>query len=133
MDARQRLLEQLGDALLVLRMAEPPEQAHGRRLHLEALERCEQAVLVERPQHALGAGALGHRNAQLGRNEWGRVSRAEPVQLRARLAAKLLQVGEPLGGEQGGARHASLQQCVRAHGHPVHEALHVAGRGAGGR
>ena len=133
MDARQRLVEQLGGAPLVLGVAKAPQQADRGRLHVETLERRAQAVLVERPQHALGTGPLGHRHAQLGRHEGRRVPRAEPVQLRARLAAELLQVGEALSREQGGARHATLEQRVRAHGHPVHEALHVGGCGTGGR
>jgi hypothetical protein len=41
---------------------------------------------------------------------------AQPVQLGARLAAELLDVGEAVGGEQRGARDAALEQCVRADG-----------------
>ena len=61
-------------------------------------------------------------------HERRRVGGAEPVELGARLAAQLLEVGEALGGEQRGARHPALEQRVGGHGHPVHEALDVPGR-----
>jgi hypothetical protein len=61
------------------------------------------------------------------------MAHAEAVQLGARLAAELLEVGEALGREQRCARHAALEQGVRPHGHAVHEALDVVGLGAGGR
>ena len=70
---------------------------------------------------ALGTAAT--RSSARGR----RVPRAQPVQLRAGLAARLLEVGEALCRQQGGARHAALEQRIGAHGHPVHEALDVAG------
>ena len=89
------------------------------------------ACLVELAEHSVRAGALGHGHPQVGRHERRGMGGAEPVELGARLAAQLLDVGEPLGGEQRGARHAPLEQRVRGHGHPVHEALDVPGPGAG--
>ena len=77
----------LGGAPLVLRVAKPPEQADGDRLALDPIELGEQGVLVERPQHAVRAGALRHGHAQVGRHERGRVADAEAVELGAGLAA----------------------------------------------
>ena len=56
-DARQRLLEQLGGAPLVLGMAKAPQQADRRRLHVEALERRAQ----RRPRRAAAARPPGRR------------------------------------------------------------------------
>jgi hypothetical protein len=73
-NARQSLLEQLGHSPLVLWMAKPPQEAHGGGLRVEALERGPQGVLVERPQHPIGARALGHRHPQFRRHEGRRVA-----------------------------------------------------------
>ena len=125
------LAEQLAAArALVVVVAEAPEQADGDGLDVvgQVAEPLAQRVLVELAQHAVGPAALGHRHAQLGRHERRRVPGAQPVELGARLAAELLEVGEALGGEQRGARDLALEQRVRADGHPVHEALDVARR-----
>ena len=58
---------------------------------------------------------------------------AQPVELGARLAAELLDVGEALGREQRGARDLALEQGVRADGHAVHEPLDVVGLQTGAR
>ena len=127
----QDLGDQRGRAAFVLRMPEAPQQADRRRLAVDVVERGAEGVLVERSQHPVRPGALTHRHAQLSRHQRRRVARAQPVQLGPRLAAELLEVREALGGEQRRPRHPPLEQRVRAHGHAVHEALDVAGLGAG--
>ncbi len=67
------------------------------------------------------------RDAQLRRDERRRPRRAQPVEVRARLAAELDEVGEALGRDEHGARPAALEQRVRRDGHAVCEQLHVAG------
>ena len=121
----EHLRGQLRRAPLVLGVAEAPQQADRDRLAVQPVQRLPQRVLVERAQHAVRARCARAPPRAAPRHDRRRVARAEPVQLRARLAAELLQVGEALGGEQGGACHAALEQRVRAHGHAVHEALDV--------
>ena len=129
----QRLRRQAGGAPLVRGVPKAPEQAHGDGLAVQLGECGAQGVVVERTQDAVRAGALGHRHAQVGGHKRRRVAGAEAVELRPGLAAQLLEIGEALRGEQRGARHASLEQGVGAHGHPVHEALDIRGRGTGER
>ena len=122
---------ELRDPLLVLLVAKSPEQAHRHRVGVEVAERCSQALLVELLDHAVRPAPLARRDPPLRRDQRRRVRRAEPVQLGTRLAAELLDVGEALGGDEGGAGHLSLEQRVGADGHPVHEPLHLACAGSG--
>ena len=115
-------------------MAKAPQQADRDRLDLAAAlaHQLAQPLHVEGPQHAVRTRALGHRHAQLRWHERRRARGTEAVELCARLAAELLEIGEALGGEQRGARDLPLEQRVRADGHPVHEAVHVRGGRARG-
>jgi hypothetical protein len=124
---------QLGHAPLVLGVEKAPQQADGDGFAVEVAERRSQRLLVQRPQYAVGPGALGHGHAQLGSDDRSWVADAQPVQLGPGLAAQLLEVREALRGEQRRARHTALEQRVRAHGHAVHEPLDVSGGGIGGR
>jgi hypothetical protein len=133
--AAEALGGELGRPPLVLWVAEAPQQADRGRLDLpvpvERVEGGAQPILVELAQHAVGTAALGHRHPQLGRHERRRVARAQPVQVRPRLAAELLEVGEAVGREQRGPCDLALQERVRPHGHPVYESLDPRGLGAG--
>src|SRR5919198_1167169 len=81
--------------------------------------------------HPLRPGALRYRNTPVVRHERRRMARAEAVQLGARLAPELLQIGEAVGREQRRAGHPALEQGIGPHCHAVHEALDLAGLGAG--
>ena len=112
----------------MLRVAEAPQEADRRGVELSGgVDALAQRLRVERAQHAVRAAALGHGDAELGRDERRRMPGAQPVELGACLAAELLDVGEALGREQRGARDLALEQRVRADGHPVHEPLDVSG------
>ena len=125
--------EHLAARELVTGVAEAPEQADGGGVELSG--RVDPAAqLVARRAGAStpsGSGPLRRRDAQLRRNDRRRVPGAEPVQLAASLPAELLDVGEPLGRDQRGARDLALEQRVRADGHPVHEPLDVVRARAG--
>ena len=109
MHVAELLTHELGHPLLVLGMQEAPQQAHRGGLGLEVAQTLPELVLIEVAQHPVGAGPLRDRHAQLVRHERRRVAGAEPVELGARLATQLLQVGEALGGQQRRARHVPLK------------------------
>ena len=71
--------------------------------------------------------ALVDREAQLGRHERGRVRGAEPVEVGARLAADLDDIGEASGREQGRPRRPALEQRVGRDRRAVREGLDGAG------
>ena len=129
MDTRVSLRHQLGHAPLVIGVAKPPEQTDGGRLDAvePALEPPSELLLVQLAQDAVRSGPFGNRDSELGRYQRRRVGRAQAVELGPRLPAELLEVGEPLGREQGGPRDLSLEQRVGPDRHPVDEALDVVG------
>jgi len=124
--------DRVAERALVLGERVAVQQDDGDRLGLGGGERRQDAVdpgVVERAHDPVGPGALGHRDAALGRRQGRRAGRAQPVQLRPCLAGELDEVGEALGGQQRGAGAAALEQGVRGHGHAVRERAHLA-RGA---
>ena len=131
-DGHVHAVERRSHGILVLGVAKAPQQAHGHGLHIvrQRAEPPRQLRFVERAQHAVGPAALGRLDAQFRRHHRGRVTGAEPVELRPGLAPELLQVRESLGGHQRRAGHVPLEQGVRAHGHAVHEPPDVGGRRA---
>jgi hypothetical protein len=126
------LLEQLGHPALVGRMAKSPQQADRGRVHLLGLEqpvdRCGEVFLLQRAEDAVGPRSLRHRDPSLRRHERRGVTRAQPVELGSCLAPQLLEVGEALRREQRSRGHLPLEQCIGAHGHPVHEPLDLVWR-----
>ena len=106
---RQRLAEQRAPTRRSCSgWREAPQQADRDRLHVAARSRDAARAAPSSSsgaQHALGAGALGHRRTRSSAGtSGGGCARAQPVELGARLAAELLEVREALGGEQRGAR-----------------------------
>ena len=66
-------------------------------------------------------------DAPLGRHQRGRVRRAQPVEIRARLAAELDDVLEALGGHERGPRALALEQRVGRDRRAVRERLDILG------
>ena len=128
----QPLGERVADRPLVRRVRVGVQQDDGDRLGLERRDRVGEPLRVlERAQHAVGAHALGRGHAPLGRDERRRPRGAQAVEVGARLAAELDDVGEALGGDEHGARAAALEQRVGRDGHAVREDLDVGGARAG--
>ena len=145
-DAGQPAGERLADRALVLRVAVGVQQDDGHRLRLRRRDRVgdrRRALGAELAQHAVRAHALRRRDAAVRRHERRRVRRAQPVEVGARLAAELDDVGEALGRDERGPRAGALEQRVGRHGHAVREGLDPRGvvpaaarrleRGADGR
>ena len=132
--AGQELREQLAEHALVARVGVGVQQRDGDCLGPsvgDALHERSRGAGIERAQNAVGGDPLGRGEAQLGGDERSGSGVAQPVEVRARLAAELDHVGEAVGGDQRGARRLPLQQGVGRDGHAVGEAAHVAGLRAG--
>src|SRR5689334_24015118 len=77
-----------------------------------------QLVLVQLLDDPVRTAALGDRHAELGRHQRRRMPGAQPVQLRTRLAAELLEVDEAGGREQDrkstrlNSSHSSISYAV---------------------
>ena len=84
--------------------------------------------IVERLDHARGAGLLARADPVLGGGKRPRLGCAEPIERGPVLAADLEQVLEALRGHQRRAGPRSLAERVGANGHPVDEASHAPGR-----
>ena len=110
------------------------QQADGDRLGLEpatsSASACGRFRLERRAARRRGPSAR-RGDAALGRHERRRVRGAQAVEVAARLAAELDDVGEALGGDERGARALALEQRVRRDGHAVREQAHVVGARAG--
>ena len=132
-EARELGAQALGDRALVRGVEVGEQQADGHRLGVAGPREGRHPIqlsLRERLDHALGAGALPGREAELVGHQRGRLRRAEPIEVGAVLASDLEQVGEALGGDQGRARAALLEQGIGAHGHAVGERLDLVRAGA---
>ena len=132
-EARELGAQALGDRALVSGVEVGEQQADGHRLGLAGPREGRHPIqlsLRERRDHALGACALPGGEAELVGHQRGRLRRAEPVEVGAVLASDLEQVGEALGGDQGRARAALLEQGVGAHGHAVGKRLDLVRAGA---
>ena len=130
--AGQTLRHRLRDTALVLGPGLGVQQADGDRFDL--LRRRSGPACGPAPSSSRGEitsrGELRSSAAKRssGGHQRRRAGRAQPVQLRPRLARHLEHVGEPLRGDQGGARSALLQEGVGGDRHPVPEAGNVARR-----
>ena len=114
---------QLGDdGLLVRRVAKGEEQAHGDRLGIAEIG---QRVEIEWGELAVRADPTAHAERALERHERLRMSGAEPVEVRAILAAQVQHVLEAVGRHERSPRPAPLQQRVRRDRRPVREALEL--------
>ena len=117
--ARQSPPHLRGDRTLVRRIAKGEEQADRDRLHVVAEHR--QRVELERRDQALGPDPLAHAVAALQRDERLGVRIAQPVQVRAVLAAQVKQVLEALRRHEGGAGPLALEERIRRDGRSVRE------------
>ena len=105
------------------------QRLHPRRADLRhhALEQ----LLIQRRQHlAIGAHALGDREAQLPRHERRRQLELQIVVLVALLVAHLEHVAEARGGDERGARALALDQRIGRERRAVQQHRHLAGRDA---
>jgi len=126
--AAEQLCEQFPEHLLVLGVGVGVKQRDGYGLWLgvcDLLDELARGGGVERLQRAVGCHALGCGEAQLMRNERCGRGAAEVVEVRAVLAGELDDVGEAGGGDERGARCASLEEGVGGHGHAVREARYL--------
>ena len=126
------------DGGLVSRVAEREEQADGDSLCVADVR---QGREIERLELAVGAEAPLHAVAALERHERLGLRRAQPIQMRTRLASQVQQVLEAGVADEGRACAAPLEQRVRRDRGAVSEAFDIEcgaldmGRahGAGGR
>ena len=126
-----RLADLLGDPLLVRRVEVGEEEADRDRLGVELLDRRGDRaglVLAQGLDLAVRPHAAARADAVIRRHQGRRLWRAEPVELGAVLASDLQDVLEALRRDQHGPGAALFEERVRAHGHPVDEALDLAGR-----
>ena len=134
MEAWDAAPDLLGDPLLVRRVEVGEQEADRDRLGVELLDRfgyCAWFVLAQGVELAVRPHAATRADAVFRRHQGRRLWRAEPVELRAVLASDLQDVLEALRRDQHCSGAALFEECVRAHGHPVHEALDLAGRRSG--
>ena len=125
-DVGQPRRERVADRLLVAGVRVGVQQHDGDRLGVELRDLLgERGGVLERAQHAVGARALGRGDAHRRRDERRRPRRAQPVEVGARLAAELDDVGEAVGRDEHRARAAALEQRVRRDRHAVREQLDV--------
>ena len=130
----QRLAQGGGDPPLVARVAEGEQQADRDRIDLRVPELLRPAAPTSSSVSSSTTSATPIRSAASKRRSSGdqrrRPAATGVVQARPRLAADVEQVGEPLRGDQRGARAFFLEQGVGPDGHPVGETLDVPGPGA---
>ncbi len=114
----------LRDAPLVLRVPVGVEETDRDRLGVDLPERLE----LERRHLSLGLHPPAHADAALERDEWLGMGRAQPVEMRAVLPAKVQEMLEPGGADKRCPRTRPLEERVRRDRRPVREAVE---RGAG--
>ena len=121
---------QLGrDRELVARIAEREERADGDRLGIDVGQRVE----LERLEHAVRPDALADAVGPLERDERLRMLGAQPVEMRARLPAKVKQVLEAGRRDERRSRALAFEQRVRRDRRAVREALDVRRADGGSR
>ncbi len=118
------------DGLLVRGVAEGEEQADGDRLGIAQVG---QRVELERRELAVRADPAANAERALERHERVGMPGAEPVEVRAILAAEMEYVLEAVGRHERRPRAAPLQQRVRRDRRPVREPLELAGADRGRR
>ena len=121
-----RRAQRRADRALVLGEAVGVQQADRDRLGARARRRRATTARAPSPSSALEhAVAAPMRSGAATRRSGGTsgagCARAQAVEVLARLAAELDDVGEALGGDERGARAAALEQRVGRDGHPVRE------------
>ena len=135
MDAGQLGAQPLGDRPLVRGLEVGEEQADRDRLGAGSRDRGDersQLVVGERLDHAVRADPLGGAEAQLRRRPAAPASARRGGRGCGRFWRPISSRSvKPCGRDQRRARAALLEQRVGADGHPVGEALDLAGRGAG--
>ena len=121
----QRLAQRFADPLFVLGVHEREEQAHGDGLDLRLFDGGDglsSGSSSSRGEHlAVRSHPLLDGEAQPARDEGRRAVLGQVVEGGAVLAGYLQHVPEALGGDEGRAGAAALQQGVGRHGHPVGE------------